>query len=530
VSAVAARAGAPRRALVALAVLAATPGLLAIGALLAAWATPDPSTWAHLREHLLAAATLRSVALAIGVGGCSALLGAALAALVTLCEFRGRRLLEVLLVLPLAMPAYVLAYAWVASLDVGSPLRAWWVAQAGGAAWLPSLRTLPGAIALLTLANYAYVYLLVRARLLAGGGALLEAARSQGLGPAAAFARGVLPALRPALAAGVALVALESLAEFGAVSVLGVDTLSVLVYRTWYGMHALPAAVQLASLLLLLALAVGFAERAAAGPATSAGSARSAAAPPLRLRRSAAIAAWCAAGIVVALGFVLPALRLAHWAWTARGDAARLLEPLAATGWVAGVAALLIVGAGLLVALAARASRAGALLRDLAGLGYAVPGVVLAVGLMFVLVAVERALAGAGIAVLLSSSAFAIWLGLMARFLRVGAAAAGSGLAALRPALDEAGRSLGADRALRVRRIQFPLLRPALAGGLLLAFVECAKELPVTLMLRPFGLDTLAVRIYNFTSEGLWAQAAAPSLVLCLLGLWPAIALLRRRA
>jgi iron(III) transport system permease protein len=158
-----------------------------------------------------------------------------------------------------------------------------------------------------------------------------------------------------------------------------------------------------------------------------------------------------------------------------------------------------------------------------------VPGVVLAVGLMFVLVAIERALAGAGAAVLLSSSVFAIWLGLLARFLRVGTAAAGSGLAALRPALDEAARSLGAGRARRMRTIQWPLLRPALAGGLLLAFVECAKELPATLMLRPFGLDTLAVRIYNFTSEGLWAQAAAPSLVLCLLGIWPALALLRRR-
>lgn len=194
------------------------------------------------------------------------------------------------------------------------------------------------------------------------------------------------------------------------------------------------------------------------------------------------------------------------------------------------MAALAIVGAGLLVALAARAARAGAVLRDVAGLGYAVPGVVLAVGLMFALVAIERALAGAGMAALLSSSALAVWLGLLARFLRVGAAAADSGLVALQPAIGDAARSLGAGRARRAVAVQLPLLRPALAGGLLLAFVECAKELPATLMLRPFGLDTLAVRIYNATSEGLWAQAAAPSLLLCLLGLWPAVGLLRRRA
>ncbi|MFN9731614.1 MAG: ABC transporter permease [Pseudomonadota bacterium] len=525
---------APRRrpalSLLAAALAVAAPALLAIGALLAAWVTPDPAPWMHLREHLLPGAGARTAVLALGTGACSALLGTAFAALVSLCDFRGRRLLEVLLVLPLAMPAYVLAYAWVASLDVGSPLRAWALAQTGSAAWLPSLRNLPGAIALLALANYAYVYLLVRARLLGGGGALLEAARSQGLAPAAAFVRGVLPALRPALAAGVALVVLESLAEFGAVSVLGVDTLSVLVYRTWYGMHALPAAAQVASLLLLFAVAVRIAEQAAAGPAHPASAARGTRAPPLRLRARATVAAWCAGGLVVALGFALPAAQLAAGAWSTRADWQRLVDPLLATAWVAGVAALAIVGAGLLVALAARAARAGAVLRDVAGLGYAVPGVVLAVGLMFALVAIERALAGAGMAALLSSSALAVWLGLLARFLRVGAAAADSGLVALQPAIGDAARSLGAGRARRAVAVQLPLLRPALAGGLLLAFVECAKELPATLMLRPFGLDTLAVRIYNATSEGLWAQAAAPSLLLCLLGLWPAVGLLRRRA
>jgi len=155
--------------------------------------------------------------------------------------------------------------------------------------------------------------------------------------------------------------------------------------------------------------------------------------------------------------------------------------------------------------------------------------VVLAVGLMFALVAAERALHGAGIAIALSTSAFAVWLGLLARFVRVGTGAAASGLAALRPALGEAARSLGAGPWRRAWSLHLPLLRPALAGGLLLAFVECAKELPVTLMLRPFGLDTLAVRVYNATSEGLWQQAAAPALLLCALGLWPALALLRRR-
>jgi iron(III) transport system permease protein len=512
-----------------LALLAAAPALLALAALLAAWTQPDPSTWAHLREHLLWPAAARSLVLVLGVALGSALLGTALAALVSLCEFRGRRLLEVALVLPLAMPAYVLAYVWLASLDVGSPLRAFAIAHTGSAAWLPGLRNLPGAIVLLTLANFPYVYLLVRARLVADGGQLLEAARSQGLGPAQALLRGVLPAARPAIAAGSALAMLETLAEFGAASVLGIDTLSVLVYRTWYGMHALPVAAQLASLLLLAALLVRGLESRVAGPINAARSGRTSGPRPLRLRARAAIGALAVGLAVVACGFLLPALRLAHWAWGTRADAPRLIEAIAATAWVSGVAALLIVACGLLLSLAARHGRFGVLLRDVAGLGYAVPGVVLAVGLMFALVAIERALAGGGAAVpLLSTSAFAVWLGLLARFLRVGSAAAGSGIAALRPALGEAARSLGAGPARRAWRLHLPLLRPALAGGVLLAFVECAKELPVTLMLRPFGLDTLAVRIYNATSEGLWQQAAAPALALCVVGIWPAIALLRR--
>jgi iron(III) transport system permease protein len=520
---------AARLAPAALALLAAVPALLALGALLGSWTQPDPATWAHLREHMLLPAAGRSLALVVGVALGCALLGTTLAALVSLCEFRGRRLLEVALVLPLAMPAYVLAYVWLASFDVGSPLRAFAIAHTGSAAWLPGLRNLPGAIALLTLANFPYVYLLVRARLVAEGGQLLEAARSQGLTPARAMLRGVLPAARPAIAAGCALAMLETLAEFGAVSVLGIDTLSVLVYRTWYGMHALPVAAQLASLLLLAALLVRGIESRIAGPAGAARAGRTAGARPLRLRGHGALAALAFGTTVVALGFALPALRLAHWAWGTRADAPRLLEALAATAWVSGVAALAIVAGGLLLALAARRGRFGRLLHDVAGLGYAVPGVVLAVGLMFALVAIERAMAGAGSApLLLSTSAFAVWLGLLARFLRVGSAAAGSGLAALRPALDEAARSLGAGRVRRAWRVHLPLARPALAGGLLLAFVECAKELPVTLMLRPFGLDTLAVKIYNATSEGLWQQAAAPALALCLLGIWPAIALLRR--
>jgi len=523
------RASAWRGALRIAAVLAATPALLALVSLCWSWASPDPQTWDHLRQHLLLGALGNSLLLMLGSALGAAVLGTAAAALVCLCEFRGRRVVEILLVMPLAMPAYVLAYVWLASVDVGSPLRAFAIQTTSSAAWLPSLRTPLGAIALLSMANYAYVYLLVRARLHTQGSNLFEAARSQGLSPLLAFVRGVLPALRPALAAGVALVMLESLAEFGAVSVLGIDTLSVLVYRTWYGLHALPAATQLASLLLLLALLLAPLERAGRGRADARENAQRSALRPLLLGPTASAAVLLLVALLVLPAFVLPALRLAGWALQTRAEWPRLFAPMLATAWVAGAAALAILAAGLALAAAARLDRIGRSLRQIAGLGYAVPGVVLAVALMFVLVATERALAAHGIVgVALSSSLLAIALGLLARFVRVGVAAADSGISALRPALDEAARSLGASRPRRILRVQLPLLRPALTGGFLLAFVECAKELPITLMLRPFGFDTLAVKVYNATSEGLWQQAAAPALLLCLLGLLPAIALLRR--
>ncbi len=509
--------------------LAATPAMLALVSLCWSWAAPDPQTWDHLRQHLLFGALGNSLLLMLGSGFGAAVLGTSAAALVSLCEFRGRRLVEILLVMPLAMPAYVLAYVWLASFDVGSPLRAFAIQTTGSAAWLPSLRTPLGAIVLLSMANYAYVYLLVRARLQTEGGNLFEAARSQGLSPLRAFLRGVLPALRPALAAGVALVMLEALAEFGAVSVLGIDSLSVLVYRTWYGLHALPAATQLASLMLLLALLIAPLERFGRGRTDARGNPARSALRPLQLGPGATALVLLLVAMLVLPAFVLPALRLAVWALQTHADWPRLVAPMLATAGVSGAAALAIVAGGLALAAAARLDRIGRTLRQIAGLGYAVPGVVLAVALMFVLVAAERALTAQGLAgIAMSSSLLAIGLGLLARFVRVGVAAADSGLAALRPVLDEAARSLGASRGRRILRVQLPLLRPALAGGFLLAFVECAKELPVTLMLRPFGFDTLAVKVYNATSEGLWLQAAAPALLLCLLGMLPAIALLRR--
>jgi iron(III) transport system permease protein len=518
-----------RRALVAvLAAVAALPALAALAALLVAWREPDALLWAHLGEHRLAGALWPTIAITLATALSAAVVGAAFGALVALADFRGRRVLEVLLVLPLAMPAYVVAFTWVGVFDVGSPLRAWAIEVVGHARWLPSLRNPAGAVFVLTLSLYPYVYLLVRAVLRARGAALLDAARSLGATPFAAWRRVLLPLAWPAALAGSGLVALEVLAEFGAMSVLGVDTLSVLVYRTWFGLGSLAGAAQVASLLLLLALVVVGAnawlarrQPPASAPA-GAGTAR-------RLGPAATGLAW-----TLALAWLVPALgvplgRLVAWAVDDPSAWSRVLDPALNTLVFAGGAALLIVAGGIAVAVFVRDGDGSGWRRMLAtgaGLGYAIPGVVLAAGLMLLLVGLERAAGSSG---LLSASALAVWLGLVARFLRVGIDGASTALAQIPASLDAAARLLGAGTWRRWRAIHWPALRPLLVATGLLALVECAKEMPATLMLRPFGGDTLAVKVYNATSEGLWTEAAVPALVIVMVAVLPVALLLEGR-
>lgn len=511
----------------ALALLAAAPALVALAALVLAWREPQPDVWAHLGEHLVARSVAPTLLVAAGTAAVAIVVGSLFGVLVALHDFRGRRALEVLLVLPLALPAYVTAFTWVSVFDVGGPVRAWAIETVGHARWLPSLRHPGGAVFVLSLALYPYVYLLVRAALLGRGNDLLDAARTLGASPLAAWRRVLLPVAWPAALAGAALVALEVFAEFGAMSVLGVDTLSVLVYRTWFGLGSLAGAAQLAGLLLLLALLVSggatwLGHRRPLIPATMHHRA------PRRLGRTSTLLVWLFALLWLALALGVPVARLASWALVDAAGWTRVLEPAQQTLRYAGGAAVLILSGGLaLAALAAPpgASRVPRLLARVAGLGYAIPGVVLAAGLMLVLVASERAAGGTG---WLSASTIAVWLGLVARFLRIGIDGAEGALRRWSPTLDAAARLLGAGFLRRLRAIHWPALRPPLIATLLLAFVECVKEMPATLMLRPFGGDTLAVKVYNATSEGLWSEAAVPALVIVLVAALPVAWLLGR--
>ena len=508
----------------------ALPLLLPALWLASSFATPAPEVWPHLFAQVLPAAIRNTLAL-LGLIAVFALLpGVGFAWASARYDYPGRRVFDWALVLPMALPGYVVAFVYVGLTDYAGPLQGAWRAIGLSAASFPELRSAPGAAAVLSLVLYPYVFLIVRAAFLRQGSAAMDAARSLGHGPLSAFFRAALPMARPAWVAGLSLVLLEALADFGAVSILGVDTLTTAIYKTWFGLYSLTAAAQLACAMVGLVALVLVLERLGRGRGRHAG--KQLVPPPRRPLngwRGWAVSAFAA--VVVALGFLVPVAQLLAWSWQSRAVLPDVGAPALNTAMLAAMAAALVLLISLAFALLGRRGGGDRLVQAAgftAGLGYAVPGTVLAVGAMWLLVATERALPWlSGLA--LSSSLVAVLLALSVRFLRVGHEATESAFQALRPSLLESARVLGVPAGARLRRVVLPLLRPGLVAALLLVLVETVKELPATLMLRPFGWDTLAVRIYGYTTEGLWAEAAWPALWLCVVGLLPVWWLVRQQ-
>lgn len=511
-----------------LAWMLALPLLLPALWLASSWGTPAPDVWAHLRGEVLPTAFADTIALLALLALFAGVPGVALAWASARYEFPFRRVLDWALVLPMALPAYVVAFVYVGLTDYASTVQTLWRALGLPPAAFPELRSVPGAAAVLALVLYPYVFLLVRAAFLRQGSAAMDAARSLGHGPFAAFFRAALPMARPAWVGGLTLVLLEALADFGAVGILGVDTLATSVYKAWFGLFSLPAAAQLACSIVGVVALVLLLERWGRGDRRHAGP-QLVPPPRRRLRGWRGWAVTSVATSAVVLGFALPVARLAAWSWETRATLPDVGEAAWNTACLGALAALAVLALALAFAVLARRSGADRGVRAAAfaaGLGYAVPGTVLAVGAMWLLVAAEGAIPG-GAALALSSSILAVLLALCARFFRVGHEATTTAFQALRPSLLESARLLGVPPAARWRRVVLPLLRPGLVAAVLLVFVEAVKELPATLMLRPFGWDTLAVRIYSHTSEGLWAQAAWPALWLVAVGLIPVWLLVR---
>jgi iron(III) transport system permease protein len=513
-----------------------------------AWvaAQGNAGLWSHLAAHVLPHAALNTALLLGGVGVLVVVVGTCTAWLVSAYDFPGRGVLSWALLLPLAMPTYVVAYAYLDLLHplgpVQSTLRAAFGIDSPRDWRLPDLRSLPGCIVLLGGVLYPYVYLTVRAMFLTQAATLVEAARSLGTGGRALFARVALPLARPAIAVGAALALLEALNDIGASEFLGVQTLTVAIYSTWITRSDLPGAAQIACAMLVVVLAVLALERHGRRRQRYAVTQRPRPIAAQRLHGARAFAACAACALPVLLGFLAPALFLAVEAWErmrSSGVSAQLLAAAWNTLRVALLATAVTIVAGVALAWAMRLgqvrrrARLATLAQRIGGLGYALPGTVLAIALLtpmawFDIMANALLPASDGAPrLLLMGSIGALVLAYALRFLAIASGGAEAGLARIPASLDYAAQSLGCGATATLRHIHLPLLRPALAAAALLVFIDAMKELPATLLLRPLGFDTLATRLYAEAARGTYEEGAIAALLIVLVGLLPVLLLAR---
>jgi len=522
-------------------------GLVGTPILALVWTALSPQAariWPHLAANVIPQALLDTSLLLLGVGLLCAVIGVATAWLVTQYEFPGRRIFEWLLVLPLAVPTYITAYIYVELLGFQGPLQGALRALTGWRSlrdyWFPDPRNLVGAIVVMALVLYPYVYLGMRALFGLQGAAIVEAARTLGSSRRRLFWRIGLPMARPALAAGLTLVLLETLNDIGASEYLGVNSLTLSIYTTWLNRGSLPGAAQIACVMLLVVVGLILAETRLRGQrrfALPVRQQRPVGRVPLNGR--AALVAGIVCALPVVFGAALPIGFLLTEVFSrgllAQLDAALLRNLVNALG-LAALAAGLTIALGFGVVAATRLGRERWLpvLARIASLGYAVPGTVLALGLLVPLAALDNRLADAMTAwfgvnpglVLLGSGA-ALVIAYVVRFLAIAISGIESGLARVSPRIDDAARLLGAGAPELLRAIHWPLVRPAIAAAALLVFVDCLKELPATLLLRPLNLDTLATIVYGHASRGSFEDGALAALLIVLAGLYPAIILAR---
>ena len=523
-----------------MAIIAALLVCVPIAVVVASVFLHDQGTWAHLASTVLPGYVGNTVVLVLGVGLGVSFLGVGTAWLVTACRFPGRRALEWMLVLPLAAPAYVLAYAYTDFLQFSGPLQSALRSAIGwqaGEYWFPEVRSLSGAIAMFSLALYPYVYLLSRATFLERSLSALEAGRLLGYGPVRSFFAIALPLARPAIAAGVALALMETLADFGTVSYFAVQTFTTGIYHAWLSLGDRVAAGQLSTLLLALVFAVLLLERWNRGRArfhTSASQRRESLYVLAGARR------WLAAlvcALPVLLGFVLPAGILLFMAMRDSDSqhGGRMWVLIGNSFTLAGVAAVVVVVVALVMAYAARIVKSplvsGA--NKVAGLGYALPGAVIAVGILVPVTRLDHALVdalasfGISTGLLLTGGILALVYAYAVRFMAIALQTVESGLSKITPSMEDAARSLGYRPAETMLKVHLPMLRGSVLTAGLIVFVDVMKELPATLVMRPFNFDTLAVQAYNYASDERLPEAAAASLVIVAVGLIPLLVLSR---
>jgi iron(III) transport system permease protein len=496
--------------------------------------------WQHLAQTVLGTYITNSFWLMIGVGFGALLIGVGTAWLVTLCRFPGSRLFEWALLLPLAAPAYVLAYTYTEFLDYSGPIQSGLRSLFGwgyGQYWFPNVRSLWGAMVMLTLVLYPYVYLLARVAFLEQSVCTLEASRILGCGPWRSFFTVALPLARPAIVAGLALVLMETLNDFGTVQFFGVDTFTTGIYRTWFGMGDRVAASQLAAFLLLFVLWLILLERWSRRRARYyQASSRYRQLPSYQLGGIRAFGSWFACFLPIFLGFLLPASVLLDM--TLKNASSSLDDRF--WGFARNSFILAVITAVLAIVIAVvmayglrlRSNRGMKLAARVAAMGYAIPGSVIAVGILVPIGSFDNAIDawmrgnfGISTGLLLSGTIIALVFAYLVRFLAVSFGTVEASLGKIKPSLDDAARSLGQSPANTLVKVHTPMMWGGLLTAGMLVFVDVMKELPATMIVRPFNFDTLAVRVYTVASDERLAEASGSALVLVVVGMIPVIIL-----
>ncbi len=510
-----------------------TVGVLAFG--------DNQNIWSHLRATVLPNYLATTGLLMLGVGLGTLLIGVSTAWLVTMCRFPGKTLFEWALLLPLAMPAYIVAFVYTDLLEYAGPVQgalrdafAW---SSPRDYWFPEIRSVGGAMAMMTLTLYPYVYLLSRAAFLEQSVCVLEVSRTLGRGPWASFFSVALPLARPAVVVGVSLVLMEALNDFGTVDFFAVQTFTAGIYDVWLNMNSVAGAAQLSTVLLMFVLLLIAAERWARGARGFQQSTnRYRALPSYRLRGTTALGGSILCALPIILGFVLPASVLAsyalvHYQATLQAD---FLGHLKNSLTLSGSAALIALLIGLFLAYSVRLSGSRGLqaASRFAAVGYAMPGAVLAVGIMVPFGAFDNAVDGFmrqtfGIStgLLLSGTVVAVTFGYVVRFLALSYGSAEASLTKVTRSMEGAARTLGEGPFGTLRRLHFPLIRGSVFAAMLLVFVDGMKELPMTVVLRPFNFETLATFVHQYASDELFEEASLAALTIVAAGIIPVILL-----
>ncbi len=501
---------------------------------------PNVDVWRQQWRTRLPSQLIDTGVLLLGVSVGTLLLGTGLAWLTSVYRFPGSRFFGWMLVAPLAMPSYVLGFVTLSVVGFTGPIWGWWRDTFGQDAWFPDVRSMGGAVTVFTLVLYPYVYILARAALADQAGNAYEVARSLGAGPVEAARRVMLPLLRPALAAGVAVAMMETLTDFATVQYFGIDTVSVGVFRIWRGTFDRDAASEFATLVLVVALMVIGLERALRGRARfgqAAGAAGGVTARRLNGMKAMAATAVCA--LVLAASFGAPTAQLLTWAvGEATGPRGtplldRFVGFLGNSVLLAALTAITCIAVALIVTNASRftTSRFTGLSARLIAIGYAVPGPVVAIGVVLALVALDDGLELIGLGLpgaVATGSLIGLVYAYSVRFLAPGLNAVEAGLGQVPEEVTASARSLEARPLEIIGRVHLPLARTSVMTGTVLVAVDALKELPIVLLLRPIGFDTLSVWTFNLATESRFEQAALPAIAIIIVALVP-VALLGRR-